>query len=211
MLRTLNCPVAKINAVHTGEKEAKRADSDVAKGLESSLLISKGCRIMLVANLWIQAGLVNGSMGIVQNILFEKEGPPALPTAVFIKFENYNRPTITTIEGEEVVPITSIRRSWEGKNGTTCSRLQIPIGLAWAITVHKSQGLTLKKAKVDIGKKEFSASLTFVGLSRVRSLSDLCLIPFTFDRIRRIRNCKRLKERKVEEQRLRSMIPSIIP
>jgi len=86
---------------------------------------------------------------------------------VFIKFDNYHGPTIKSAEGDEVVPIPSIKRTWENKNGTTCSRLQLPIRLAWAITVHKSQGLTLEKAQIDIGNKEFAAGLTFVALSRV--------------------------------------------
>jgi ATP-dependent DNA helicase PIF1 len=205
MLRSLNRPIAKINAVHTGGSEAKRANSDVAKGLEAQLLLTKGCRVMLTSNLWTEAGLVNGSMGIVQDILFEDQGPPALPTAVFVNFEKYNGPTIKDHDGNEVVPIVAIKRSWEGKSGT-CSRLQIPLCLAWAITVHKSQGLTLKKSKIDIGDKEFAAGLTFVALSRARSLNDILLKPFNFDRLQRIKNCKRLQERMEEEERLRSLI-----
>ncbi len=63
-LRTLNYPIARINAVHTGH-EASKADSNTAKGLESHLLLVRGARIILRANLWIEAGLINGSMKIV--------------------------------------------------------------------------------------------------------------------------------------------------
>ena len=44
---------------------------------------------MLRANLWTKAGLVNGTMGTVKHIIYEEEGSPYLPTAVFINFDNY--------------------------------------------------------------------------------------------------------------------------
>jgi ATP-dependent DNA helicase PIF1 len=170
-LRSLNVPVAKILAVHTGGSEAKKADPDTVRGLEAQVLLARGARIMLTANLWIEAGLVNGSMGTVQDILFkEDQGPPFLPIAVLISFENYKGPTITSLEGIEVVPITPIRRTWEGNSGIICSCLQVPVRLTWAITVHKSQGLTMQNAVIDLGNKEFTAGLSFVAMSRVRTL-----------------------------------------
>jgi len=51
MFRSLNRPVAKILAIHTGGPEIRRANSDVAKGLEAQLLLAKGARIMLTVNL----------------------------------------------------------------------------------------------------------------------------------------------------------------
>ncbi len=119
---------------------------------------------MLTANLWIETGLVNRSMGTVVDIIFEGNGPPSLPIAVFIKFDTYNGPTVKTLEEEEVVLIALIKCSWKGKNGT-CSRVQLPICLAWAITVHKSQGLTLPKVKIDLRNKEFAAGLSFIAIS----------------------------------------------
>ena len=64
------------------------------------------------------------------------------------------------------------------------SRLQLPLKLAWAVTIHKSQGLTLTKVVVDIGKKEFSCGLTFVACSRVCHIKDLLFTPpFPFQRL----------------------------
>ena len=108
-------------------------------------------------------------MGIVQDIIFNDQGSPYLPTVVFVSFDNYEGPTITALDGTEVVPIVPIRHTWESKNGSVCSRLQLPICLAWAITVHKSQRLTLPKAKIDLGTKEFATDLSFVAVSRVRA------------------------------------------
>jgi len=50
------------------------------------------------------------------------------------------------------------------------SRLQIPLTLAWAITIHKSQGLTLPKVWIDIGKSEKTPGVSYVALSRNKAL-----------------------------------------
>jgi len=81
------------------------------------------------------------------------------------------------------VPIAPLRRSWS-TSASQCSRLQLPIKLAWAAIIHKAQGLTLDKVTVDIGnkKKEFSYGLTFVALSCVQQLNDVLLNPpFSFN------------------------------
>ena len=153
--------------------------------------------------------MVNGSVGTVQEIVFkENQSPPSLPTVVLVEFDNYSGPAIMTLEGKRVVPISPIRHSWEGQKGI-CSRLQVPICLAWAITVHKSQGLTLQKAVLDLGKKEYAAGLSFVAISRVCTLQNILFRPFSFEKIHRIKSCKRLQERIDEERRLLSMIPQV--
>jgi ATP-dependent DNA helicase PIF1 len=50
--------------------------------------------------------------------------------------------------------------------------------LAWAVTINKSQGLTLDKVVIEVGRGEFSAGLTFVASSRVHQLKDLPLFPY---------------------------------
>ncbi|GBC46555.2 ATP-dependent DNA helicase PIF1-like [Rhizophagus irregularis DAOM 181602=DAOM 197198] len=193
-LKSLNAPIARVRAVHTGGNDASKADSDTAKGLEAQLLLSKGVRVMLRANLSVETGLVNGSVGTIDDILFqENQGPPSLPIAVLVEFDNYNGPAIISTKGNKVVPITPIRRFWETKT-VACSRLQIPLTFA--------QGLTLPKAFIDIGKKEYFAGFTFVAISRVSALKDILFKPFSFEKIHQIRSCDRVKERKKEEKQL---------
>jgi hypothetical protein len=50
-------------------------------------------------------------MGLVQDILFEECEPPSLPLAVFVEFEAYKEPTITSLKGNKVVPIVPIKRN----------------------------------------------------------------------------------------------------
>ena len=51
-------------------------------------------RVMLIANLWVEAGLVNGALGTVVSICYESGVPPELPLAVMVKFDNYYAPTL---------------------------------------------------------------------------------------------------------------------
>jgi ATP-dependent exoDNAse (exonuclease V) alpha subunit len=59
---------------------------------------------------------------------------------------------------------------WDDKFGQPQSWTQLPIALAWAITIHKSQGLTLTDAVIDSAEKDFSAGLSFVAITRVKTL-----------------------------------------
>jgi len=155
--------------------------------------------MMLSANLWVDMGFVNGAIGTVHNICYrEGTAPPDLPVAVTVHFDNYSGPTLP----DGTVPITALRRSWS-TSVSQCSRLQLPIKLAWAVTIHKAQGLTLDKVTVDIGHKEFSSGLTFVALSHVRQLSNILLNPpFPFQCLKNLSRSRRTEERKNEEERL---------
>ena len=161
-LRACGQPVAEIMAVHTGPR-AHQASADEAGGLQPVVHLPHGARVMLTSNLWVEMGLVNGAIGTAVAICYQQGGPPDLPVAVMVHFDSYSGPTFQS----NVVSIVPQRKSWM-QGGVTCSRLQLPLKLAWAITIHKAQGLTLDKAVINIGKKEFCAGLTFVAISRVR-------------------------------------------
>jgi len=78
-----------------------------------------------------------------------------------------------------IVPMTPVIRG---------NRKQIPLKMAWALTIHKSQGLTLERATIDIGNKE-QQGLTFTSISRVKSKYGLRLSPpFPLERYANIKN-----------------------
>jgi len=202
-LHSINRPVATIKAVHSGTN-ASKASSEDASGLDPTVHLAHGARVMLTTNLWVEVGLVNGALGSVVCICYKEGGPPALPIAVMVKFDKYTGPTLF----DGTIPITPIRRTWSS-SGTQCSRLQIPLKLAWAMTIHKAQGLTLDKVVVDVGKKEFSCGLTYVACSRVRCLKDLLFIPpFPYSRLSNLSKSQRLQERLIEDDRLQSIYES---
>ena len=140
--------------------------------------------MMLTSNLWVEVGLVNGAMGTVKAICYRVgQAPPHLPIAVMVQFDCCSAPTTLP---DQTIPICPIRMTWL-HCGVNCSRLQLPLKLAWAITIHKAQGLSLDKAVVNIGRKEFSPGLTFVACSTwqicclmhllITSVSQICLVP----------------------------------
>ncbi|GBB92624.1 hypothetical protein RclHR1_20340003 [Rhizophagus clarus] len=142
--------------------------------------------------------------GLEVQLLLSKD-PPSLPIAVLVDFDNYIGPAIISTEGKKVVPIIPIWRFWETKM-VACSRLQILLTLAWAITVHKSQGLILPKVVIDLDNKEYVTDLSFVAVSCVSTLKNILFKPFSFERLQQIRTCKRLQERKEKEKHLNSII-----
>ena len=77
----------------------------------------------------------------------------------------------------------------------------MPIKLAWAITIHKSQGLTLPKAWIDIGQSEKATGITYVAISRVRSLDSCIIEPMTFERLASIKKSTQFQFRLNEENR----------
>ncbi|KAF5196426.1 Atp-dependent dna helicase pif1 [Thalictrum thalictroides] len=200
----LGKPIARVHSKNNCAT-ASSAMSDDAKGLEKVLYLSIGARVMLRANLCTQYGLVNGAMGTIVDIVYASGcgSPFDIPFAIMVDFDSYCG--LPFRSGTNIVPIAPQTSNWKTTSGTSCQRTQLPVVLSWAITVHKSQGLTLDRVVVDIGKKE-SLSLTFVALSRTRKLSDLAFSPmFTFERLQKIGKCAGLKPRLDEEERLRIM------
>ena len=195
-LSSLGTPIATNNAIHSSPSAAS-ATPDDAGGLHPVLFLAEGAKVMLTANLWQEVGLCNGAPGIVQNFIYqEHHAPPDLPIAVLVHFPNYYGPQFLQ-SAPNCVPITPIIFEWESK-----SRQQLPLQLRYAITIHKSQGQTLQKAVIHLGKSEVSSGLTFVAVSRLRKLEDGLFEPMSYDRLKSIRRSKRFEERLQEEERL---------
>ena len=130
----------------------------------------------------------------------EAAGPPSLPIVVLVNFPCYTGPGFINA-CEKCLPVPPKIFEWM-VDGKYLSQQQIPLRLRYAMTIHKSQGQTLPKVVVDLGKGEKVAGCTFVATSRVRSINDIVFEPMTFDRLRAIGRNKNMQKRIEEEQRL---------
>lgn len=81
-------------------------------GLPNLLTIAVGCVVMLRCNLWTEQGLVNGSIGTVEQIIFRKGKlpPEDIPEIILVKFPNYTGPTTNGL-----VPIKRLTRYFTKK------------------------------------------------------------------------------------------------
>ena len=97
-----------------------------------------------------------------------------------------------------ICPITVSVQSVDGFH----ERQQLPLKLAYALTIHKSQGLTIQKAWIDIGKSERTPGVSYVAISRVKTLPSCVIEPMTFQRLVTLKSSSALQYRLDEEARL---------
>ena len=169
-LHTTNIDVDKINEQKLTELEGEEfhfaqtttGAKNYIETLQKSVLapellrLKKGALVMAVKNVQNRQ-YVNGSIGKV------------------IDFERSTDYPIVQFRNGKI--ITMVPETWEMRDGEKkrASIMQIPLRLAYAITVHKSQGMTLDAARIDL-RKAFSEGMGYVALSRVRSLDRLYLL-----------------------------------
>lgn len=124
------------------------------------LRLKKGSAVMCTVNLDMENCICNGSQGIIIDIIDAKPFP--IPT---VKFSN------------GIVKKMAIHH-WQSEEYPTIAIGQLPLCLAWALTIHKIQGATLEMAEMDIGQSIFEYGQTYVALSRIKSLDGLYLSEF---------------------------------
>lgn len=168
-LHTVNIDVDSMNEAKLAQIEADEISyTQTSTGAESYvenlqrsvlapkvLRLKKGALVMAVKNS-PERKYVNGSIGVVVDFEPHTEYP-------IIEFQS----------GKEV---SMQPDTWELRDGDKkrASITQIPLRLAWAITVHKSQGMTLDTARIDL-RKAFVEGMGYVALSRVKNVNSLYL------------------------------------
>jgi len=158
----------KIRRLEFNEKEIQLELDFISSNLicDKEMKLKIGSQVMCIINIQSDTGIeiCNGSQGIVVSFC-EMTGAP------HVKFNN----------GIERV---MVRHIWASDKIPGIGVSQIPLILAWALTIHKSQGATLDAAEIDVGSGIFECGQTYVALSRVKSLNGLYLTSFDAKRIR---------------------------
>ena len=152
-------------------------------GLHGALKLAIGVRVMLTTNVDVSDGLVNGARGEVVHVVTNNSSEV---TNVLVKFDN-NRVGLKSIQTSPhrvrfpcAVPLSKYEVVFfaKGKRGSEIKRLQFPLTLAWATTIHKVQGLTLNEIVVDMKGGRFSPGQAYVAFSRVKKLEGLHILNF---------------------------------
>ena len=159
-------------------------------GLHGTLKLAIGARVMLTTNVDVSDGLVNGARGEVVHIITNNSSEV---TSILVKFDN-GRVGLKAIQTSpyrarfaNAVPLSKHEVVFfaKGKRGSEIKRLQFPLTLAWATTIHKVQGLTLDEIVVDMQGSRFSPGQAYVALSRVKALTGLRILHFNAKAIKK--------------------------
>jgi ATP-dependent DNA helicase PIF1 len=139
---------------------------------EKEMKLKVGAQVMSIINIQSDRGLdvCNGSQGIITGFC-------AISGCPQVKFNN----------GIEMI---MTRNVWQSDKIPGIGVSQVPLILAWALTIHKSQGATLDAAEIDVGSGIFECGQTYVALSRVKNLDGLYLTSFDASKIRINRKVK---------------------
>jgi len=142
----------------------KKKTSETA-GLEENLLIGENCRVILRRNIDISKGLCNGRLGFVTKLYYSNDGSVVSLDVIF--------------DGDKTASnIVKVSSKFEISRNVYATRSQFPLSLAWAITIHKSQSLSLDGLILDLGKSIFEPGMAYVALSRARTMKHIYLIDF---------------------------------
>ncbi|XP_073287601.1 uncharacterized protein [Primulina huaijiensis] len=174
-------PILKVSATHkTTDAIAAAATGSQAGQLEAQLDLCIGCKLMILENLWTERGIVNGTQCRLYDIVWrpgtDPRKDPPLCLLVAVPKESYGGPYVEEYSfrglSYAVVPIFRSKRDF-WLNGETRYRTQFPVKLAYALTIHKAQGMTLPKAVLNLTQGTKNVSVYYVGVSRVKRLEDV--------------------------------------
>lgn len=147
---------------------------------EKTVKLKVGALVMCTVNMDVDKGICNGSQGVV--IGYSEANSVNLPEDVVRKTTGPLIIPVVQFSNGVVMKVAPHQRQSEEYPCIVVS--QIPLCLAWALTIHKIQGATLDMAEMDIGRSIFAEGQSYVALSRVKTLDGLFLSEFNSTKIK---------------------------
>ena len=121
---------------------------------------------MLRRNLNVEESLCNGVLGTVKIIFQTKDG---YIISIMVKFDT----------NDTEIKIERVNADYELEKNVFVTKSQFPLSLAWALTIHKSQGLTLNEVLINLEPSQiFEPGQAYVALSRTQKLKIIHLLDF---------------------------------
>ena len=138
---------------------------------DENLKLKIGAQVMCIVNIELDNGsmICNGSQGVIVRLTEQGQQP-------VVRYK--------LAPNQGLYEMTMTPHVWPSDNIPGIGVSQIPLILAWALTIHKSQGATLEHAEIDAGSNIFECGQTYVALSRVKSLEGLYLASFDASKIK---------------------------
>ena len=142
---------------------------------------------MITTNINVTDGLTNGTMGMVTNVVIDETTGKISTILVSFDKKHVAQEAVHTSDynstNQNAVPIYQTQATFPIHKKASCqaTRSQFPLTLAWAVTIHKCQGLTLPEIVIDMtpAKGKFKPGEAYVAFSRVRTIDKLHIINYT--------------------------------
>ena len=154
--------------ISAAKKILPELESDKTGGLEAELDIAVNTRVMLRVNDKRTPGLVNGARGTVRDIICENTKSGRVPKKIVVKFDGI----------DQVQTIERIERKFQVLSNCYVYRRMFPLINSYAMTIHKSQSLSLPCVFADLGDRIFADGMSYVALSRCLCHKGLYLLNF---------------------------------
>jgi ATP-dependent DNA helicase PIF1 len=186
-LGTLPGEAPEFTAVDTVSSEIPEVANSTANAnffrqclVPASIRLKTGAQVMLLKNLDAAAGLVNGSRGIIVRFvpklaaLATLAGTKANAETMHAtqRWPGRELPVARFMNGRDIIVFPAVFSQAIANGRGECRRLQLPLKLAWTVTIHKSQGMTLDAAEVSLAGV-FAPGQAYVALSRAKNMQGL--------------------------------------
>ncbi|XP_014784398.1 ATP-dependent DNA helicase PIF1-like [Octopus bimaculoides] len=155
-MRQTKCQKKKAKSKKLITKAKKNKKTSNTAGLETVLKVGINARVIPKCNMDVDSGLCNGAMGTVKRLNYEF----GKITSIDVLFDCLNK----------VFSIKTVKADYELSPGVFITRDQFPLCIAYAISIPKSQGISVDGVIVDLGIGVFSDGMTYVALSIARKL-----------------------------------------